>query len=274
MELLEGRDMLKEIESQEAVHGALRGQIMAGNREEFHPLPKTDNERDDDNREVFQSACRDDRDPSLRPGRITADSQRHHRRDDCGRCSGVKSHPENLCLSRALEKRVNDQKRPRERRFSRHCLEGGGVARREAVVGIGNQRQPLSAQHLPMDFIPAGAVYQEVPTLRHRSFPMHLINGNEQPLSVESLSNLPDGFAFHGKHNCTTASRRMPAQMGNWARTENIYGIKPFLLDLKRVEGRVGRGRRDERTDGGDKQHERAIQRAIRCWLLAIGNSE
>lgn len=200
VELLEGRHVPEEIEAEQAVHGALRRKVMAGNGHRFDTLPQADDQRDGDDRKVFQAAGSNDRNLARRLCGIASYGDGSFYRDGCGHRSGVDGQAEGLASCRAFEEgvRYEDLGWNRPERLG-HGLKGQGITGRKRIVRIGDQREGFISHHRPIDFIPVFAVGQKVSPFGNGDGEIHLHNLDQQPLSMESLANFVDRLGFH--HN-------------------------------------------------------------------------
>lgn len=190
--------MAQKIKSEEAIHGALRRQIVTGNFQGPNTLAKAGNTGYCDNRQVFRAAGGDDADPFFRSGRITADGNGHLRRNHGGRSSRIDDHAQRSTGSRTFEEWIRNQKRSQSVRHRRGLAsEGRCVTRRQGVIRISHQRQTSSTQQRIMNFIATGRVSQQMSTQRSLGTRSHFIHSDQKPLPVELLSDFRDQLCFH-----------------------------------------------------------------------------
>lgn len=206
MELLEGRDMIQEIETQKAIDSTLGWQVVASDRHRSNPLSKGNDLGDGNDRKVFQTARSDDRDLARRFRRIASDGDCSFYRDDRDDCPGVNGQAENLASSGSFQESVRYQD-PCLRKaggFS-HGLKGQGVTSRKTVVRVGNQSQLFVLHHRPVDFVPVFAVGQKSSPPEYGDGWVHIFDLDQQPLPVKPLSDLSNRLAFHGRGDYTTS---------------------------------------------------------------------
>ena len=199
MELLKGWNGVQEVEAQQTVHGALGWEIVTRYRHGSNAMAKTSDQGDRNDRQVLRPAGCDEGDttPCLRW--IAADRNCDLRRDDRSGCSSIQQHSDGIHALGAFEQGVNDEDRNQAAGRGRgRRLEGKSIARWEVVIRIGDQGKSLPAQHGVVDLIPMGGMSQEAATPRCHRSGVHLIDGDQQPLPMESLPDLADGYTFHG----------------------------------------------------------------------------
>lgn len=163
-----------------------------------NPLAQANNQGDGDNRKVFQTARRDDRDLAIGPRRVASNGNRHFYGNDRGSCPRVDGQAEHLSSLGTFQEAISDQDLWLKKEIgSCHGLKGQGVTSRKAIVRVGNQGQFFMSHHCSVDLVPVFAVGQKITALGNGNGRVHLLDPDQQPLPVKSLSDLFDRLAFH-----------------------------------------------------------------------------
>ena len=198
MKFIKGVNMAQKIKPKQSIDGALRRQFMARNQQFTNRLTETFYKWNCDHREIFQSTGTDDGNAPPRLCWIATDGDRDLGRNYRGCGAGIDDHPNYLAAPKPLQITLSYKQRDRRAVYlNRHALKHYGITGWEVIIRVCNHCQTFGVNHGFVYFITIGTVGQQTPQFDGCCRAVHLVNADQQPLTMKTLPDFAYFFALH-----------------------------------------------------------------------------